>query len=281
VTDLNTPDVEQPDQSGQDDGGGGAPYQEYLDRIPEQFRGDVEPVFKDWDANVTRRFQDNADFRKQWEPLSETGIHQLDPDAVSWLVQLHAALEQPDIMQQWWDSYAQENGLTDQSSPDSDDGGNPTLDEFGMPDDQRLEKLLEDKLGQLTSRLDQYDQRFAQSDQQAAEREAQSYVDGQLQKLAEEHNGGKPFDQKMIGLIDKFASSYIESDARNAIPKGFADLQQFLNERETLTLQGKLDQPPPAEGGGVPAAGPEKHKRIDDPAVRQQVRDMLRNMNSG
>lgn len=278
MTDLNTPDVEQPD-GGQDDGGGGAPYQEYLDRIPEQFRDEVEPIFKEWDGNVTRRFQESADFRKQWEPLQETGIHELEPDAVSWLVQLHAALDQPDIMQQWWDSYAKEHGLGAEQAP-AEDQSIP-LDEFGMPDSQQFEKLLEERLGPLSKQLEEFGQRFQQSDQQAAQAEAQTYIDGQLSKLAQEHNNGTPFDSETVDLIDRFASKYIDSDPLNAIPKGYADLQKLLNQREQQVLQGKLNQPPPAETGGVPAGAPEKYKRFDDPAVRQQALDVLRNMNRG
>lgn len=39
-------------------GGGGNPmYAEYLENIPEDYRDEVEGAFKEWDANVTRRFQ--------------------------------------------------------------------------------------------------------------------------------------------------------------------------------------------------------------------------------
>jgi hypothetical protein len=47
---------------------------EYLDRLPEEMRGDVEPIFKEWDANVTKRFQEAAEFRKTMEPLSDLGL---------------------------------------------------------------------------------------------------------------------------------------------------------------------------------------------------------------
>lgn len=276
MTDLNTPDVEQPDD-GQDDGGTqAAPYAEYLDRIPEQLRGDVEPVFKDWDANVTRRFQESAELRKQFEPLKETGIHELDPEAVSWLVTLHGALDKPEVMQQWWQSYAQENGLTvaeAQAEAEADTG----LEDFGVDDFQRFEKALEERLSPLQQKLDAYEQRFAQSDQQQALAEAQRYVDGQLSELATKHNDGTPFDQEMVDLIERFSAKYEATDPLNAIPKGFADLQKFINGTERQTLQAKLAQPKPAEGGGVPDVSPERHKRIDDPAVREQVLAMLRN----
>src|SRR6185437_4568025 len=113
-----------------DGGNTGAPYQEYLDRIPEDAREMVAPVFKDWDANVTRKFQEHADFRKQWEPFKDTGVTELNPDQLSYAVQLFNALEQPDIMKEWWDGYAQQNGLTVQEAKEAE----AALDDFGFQD---------------------------------------------------------------------------------------------------------------------------------------------------
>src|ERR1035437_4782758 len=71
-------EVVQPPE-GQGDQSNSSPYAEYLDRLPEEVRGDVEPVFRDWDAQTTRKFQDAAKYRKQWEPLEQTGVSQRDP----------------------------------------------------------------------------------------------------------------------------------------------------------------------------------------------------------
>jgi hypothetical protein len=41
-----------------------------LTTVPEHLRPVVEPLLKKVEANVTQRFQEHADFRKQWEPFS-------------------------------------------------------------------------------------------------------------------------------------------------------------------------------------------------------------------
>src|ERR1035437_4068795 len=80
-------EVVQPPE-GQGDQSNSSPYAEYLVRLPEEVRGDVEPVFRDWDAQTTRKFQDAAEYRKQWEPLEQEYV---DPTVESLVEQRLAA----------------------------------------------------------------------------------------------------------------------------------------------------------------------------------------------
>jgi hypothetical protein len=270
-------DAVQPEGQGGVGTGGDPPYAEYLSRIPEDAREDIEPIFKEWDQNVSKKFQDHAEYRKQWEPLQETGINKLSPDEVSWLVQFRQALDQPEIMQQWWDGYAKENGLTvAEAKAQAED----ITDEYGFQDpSQQLEKLLEERLTPLQKQLEQYEGRFQEQTQAQAKAEADRYIEGQVSALEKEHNEGKKFDDETRGLVELFAAKYIDSDAMNAIPRGYADLQHVLNTHEKRTLDGKLNQPTPAEGGGVPDVNPPEHKRIDDPAVKNAALEWMRNQN--
>lgn len=268
----------QPDTEGQGDGGtSDSPYAEYLDRIPEQFRDDVEPVFKDWDANVTKKFQAASEFRQQWEPLKETGINQLPAEDVSWLVQFRQALDNPEIMQQWWEGYARENGLT---VAEAQAEAATTDDEFGFQDpQQQFEKLLEERLGPVSQRLEQFSSMFEQQNQQQREQEASHYIDGQVTALEKQHNDGNRFDEATRELLNTLAGKYIESDPMNAIPRGWQDYQNLINDVEKRTLNGKVNQPAPAETGGVPSVTPEAHKRIDSSGVKEQALEFLRNNN--
>jgi hypothetical protein len=270
----------QPEDPGQGDPGTqGAPYQEYLDRIPEELRGDVEPVFRDWDGQVTKRFQDQAEFRKQWEPFSETGVSQLSPEDASYAVQLFQAMADPQTMKQWWDGYSQANGLTpDQQQQQQQQQPQDQQDDYGFqdPSQQQFEKLLEDKLGPLMSKLEAYDGRFEQQDQQAAMAEASQFIEGQLSELKGKHG---EFDKDTEELINTLAGRYIESDPMNAIPRAYDDLQRWQNQYEKTVLQGKVDAPAPAETGGVPDVSPEQHRSIEDPRVKDAAIEFLRNSN--
>lgn len=270
-------DVAQPDLDGQGDGGqSDAPYREYLDRIPEEVRGDVEPVFKDWDANVTRRFQDASEFRKQWEPLADTGVNQLSKDQVAYAVQLFQALEDPQVMQQWWEGYAQQNGLTQKQAEEVQQAA--TLDDFGSFQDpsQQLEKLLEERLSPLNKQLEEYRGRFEQQDQAQREAEATRYIEGQINELEAKHG---EFNDETKELINTLAGKYVESDPMNAIPKAYEDLIRLSNQIEKRALQAKVDAPAPAESGGVPDVSPPQHSRIDSPGVIDAAREFLRNSN--
>ena len=205
-------DPVQPEGQGEvGESAGAQPYAEYLDRIPEQYRGDVEPVLKDWNSSVNKRFQDHAEFRKQWEPLQDTGIHQLPVEDVSWLVQFRQALEDPEVMQQWWDGYAQQNGLTRAQQHSLEDQG-VSLDDFNGYQDpqvqQMLEKMLEERLGPVSQQLEQFSSRFQQQEQQAAQAEALTIIEGQVKALEKEHNNGQPFDDDTKQLINTLVGHF-------------------------------------------------------------------------
>lgn len=274
--DPEVPDVAQPDPEGQGDGGNqGAPYQEYLDRIPEEARDEAEAAFKAFDANTTRKFQDAAEFRKQWEPLADTGVNSLSSDEVAWLVQFRQAMEDPQVMQQWWDGYAAQNGLTPKQAEEAQAAA---ADEYGFqdPNQQQLEQLLEQRLGPLSQQLEQFSTRFDQQDQQAREADAARFIDGQVTGLEEKHGA---FDDQTKQLINTLAGAYIESDPMNAIPRAYEDLQRWRNDVEKSALQAKVDAPKPAESGGVPLVTPEQYKRIDDPGVKNAAIEFLQHSN--
>jgi len=68
-----------------------APYAPYLERVPESVRGLVEPVFRDWDAGVTQRFQQlhsQFGWAEPWQEIAQ----QYDPDTVSQSLQVLQAL---------------------------------------------------------------------------------------------------------------------------------------------------------------------------------------------
>jgi hypothetical protein len=55
-------------------------YQEYLDRFPEAQRSQVEPIFQDWDKNVSKKFEDIHAQYEPFKPFAEAGW---DPDVIN------------------------------------------------------------------------------------------------------------------------------------------------------------------------------------------------------
>lgn len=271
ITDPQADDV-QPVEGQGDAGTSDAPYAEYLNRIPEQLRGDVEPVFRDWDANVTKRFQDNSDFRKQWEPLQDTGISQMSPEEVAWLVQFRGALDDPNVMQQWWDGYAQENGLT----PAQQAAQEPQqFDDFGggFQDPQQLQSLIDQATGPLKQQLEQMQGHIEQQQQQHEQAQTLANLEGQVAQI--EQKLGAPLSEKQKVVLARFASQY--SDVNNAILRGWDDMQAYTNDVQKGAFQSKVDAPDPAERGGVPDVSPDKFKGLDDPGLAETARQFLRN----
>ena len=267
-----TADAVQPEQGQGDGGATDAPYAEYLNRIPEQVRGDVEPIFKEWDANTTKRFQDAAEFRKQWEPLAETGVDQLSKDEVAWLVQFRGALDDPQTMQQWWDGYAQENGLNQPEAPQEP----APLDDFGgFQDPQQLQTLIDQATGPLKQQLEQMQGHIEQQQQQQQQAQLVSQLEGQVAQL--EKKQGRPFSDEERDVLARFASRY--NDAETAIPRAYEDMQKFVGGVEKGAFQQKVDAPAAAEAGGVADVNVPQFKSVHDDGVKNAAMEFLRNNN--
>lgn len=247
---VTDPQADPVQPEGQGDAGTGTPYDEYLSRIPEEVRDDVEPVFKDWDANVTRRFQDAAEYKKGWEPYEQAGVQQHSPEAIEWALQFYqAAQNDPQSIQQWFDAYAKERGLTPAQAAEQIQ----QQDEFGQFDpSQQFEEQLKQRLSPVEQQLQEFAQWREQQDMNTRITQAKQYIDGQMAELEEKH--GTEFNRE---AVEMFVPNFIESDPEHAVPRAYEAYQSMRNQIEKSALQGKVDAPSPAEGGGVPDGSPE------------------------
>jgi hypothetical protein len=266
----------QPDEG---QGGGGesaAPYQEWLDRIPEEVREDVEPVFKEWDANVTRRFQENSQYREQWSPYEELGVNKLSPDEVQWALDFRqAAVENPQAVKEWYEQFAQANNLVEQAV--APEPAETTFDQYDP--NAQLEQLLKSQLEPLQKQLQEQAQWREQQEFSQRKAEADRFIEGQMSELRSKHPDAfaDTSDYGAEKMIDRFIGPYIESDPQHAVQRAFADYQALVNQVEKAALQVKADAPAPAETGGPPDVTPEKFSRIDD--VKNEAIEFLRNSN--
>jgi hypothetical protein len=250
-----------------------APYAEYLNRIPEELRAQVEPIFKEWDGNTTRKFQEASEYRKQWEPYEQVGVGRTTPEAVDWALQFYRALENPQAIQQWYDAYAQENGLTQQQAAEQQQQAPPADQTFADYQDpsitQALERSLQQHMSPIQQQLEKLSNWQQQQELQGREQAAMRVIEGQLSELQTKH--GDEFNREWV---DKFVANYIESDPHNAVHRAWDDYQNMVNQISKSALQSKVDAPAPAESGGVPNVAPEEIKTMAQAA--EQARNIMR-----
>lgn len=221
-----------------------SPYADYLEKVPEGLRPVVEPTFKEWDANVTQRFQE---LHSQYEPWKQV-TDQYQPDDVMGALQVASVLEEdperflaafveayPELAQK----ALQGQGGTQQppSTPPSSEQGLSDLD----PEDpvaQRI-KSLEDQISQLTGT-------FTEQQQREQQQASQQYLDQVLSQLHEQHGD---FDDTFILSQIAFA---------NRTPD---QAIQAWNETKTKYMAPPPPTPPAppviSANGGIPSTVPE------------------------
>lgn len=258
--DPTTTDVAQPD-AGQGGDTGGTPWSAYLERIPEEARAQVEPVFKDWDANVTRRFQDLSAESKRWEPFEQAGLGGYDPQALAQLVQFAQMAEDPAAYNEWLRGQAEAAGLL-RSQPEAEDAYI----------DPAIEQLIKQQLGPVQQQMQQFTAWQQQQDFAAAQRTQAEQISTQLAELRRQH-GEYPQD-----FVEKLTANYIATDPRNAVSRAFADYQQLAGEIEKGVFASKLAQPATPEVTGAADAVPSQVTTLKEAAalaterLRQQNR---------
>ena len=262
VTEPPVTDGVQPDQ-GQGDVGqtsGGQPYADYLARVPDEVRGTVEPVFKDWNSHVNSRFEEHANYRKQWEPYEQAGVTRYSPQDIQAAFDL---LQNPDQLRSWADEQYGPVQAPEQQQPQ------PEFDLYGQPDQQQFEQLLESKLGPLSQELQQLAQWRQQQEQQAQIQQIQGVIDREIGMLQEKHaaNLPEPIRENFAETVERFADKYANDPSltpEQMVAKGWADFEALSNQLQTAALQDKVNQPAPAETGGRADLTPDSPKTLKE-----------------
>lgn len=244
-------------QGGEDTGV--APYQEWLDRFPDEAaRGVAEEAFKDFDAKTTRKFQEQAEAQRRWKPYEDAGVQQLSPEQIQSYREFETALANPQQIEQWFKQYAAQNGLTvaeaqQQVAPQ---------DEFGTYTDPGIEDVLKQQLSPIQQQLQEFADWRTSEMQKTQAAEAQRYVDSEVERLKKAHPDD--YDEP---LVNRLVAQYQQSDPRNAVQRAFDDSMAIRSQIEKAVLQSKVNQPAPAEGGGVADGAPETIKFADAKAI--------------
>lgn len=247
------PEVSEAPMEAVSEGQGNAPYGEYLDKLPEDIRESVEPVFKEWDANVTKRFQEAADFRKTWEPFQDLGLTDVPREELENLIALRELAESnPDGFDAWLRDTAMERGI---------------LGQEGMDDDPFAEDpMSNDQLDPMMSKLQELEQWKEQQEYESRVSEAMKVVEQQVKDASEKYPD-VPQD-----LAEQFLSSFAESDPENAVNLAYEAAQKWIAQIQQGMVSDKLAQPESAESGSRADGSPEDIKDFQQASAQALAR---------
>ena len=251
---------------------GDPPYADFLNRVPEEVRGDVEPVFRDWDANVTRLRQQDAEYRRNWEPYEQLRDNLGSPEDVQALLQFRdLAANDPQAVAQWYQEYAQQNGLTPQQQESP--GGTSDPVDFFAGEKEQIDRLLEERLAPLQQDVEQFRQWQAERQEQERIQGISNLIETQFSELEQKH--GKDILDREI--VEKFVPDHWDTDPQQAVFRAYEDAQKLVAQIQRSALQQKAGDPLPAEAGGVANAAPDQPQSFADakPQAQEMVRQIM------
>jgi len=234
--------------------GGHPAWQEILSAVPEELHEALTPKLKEWDAGVTRRFQEiHSQYEplKSFEPLIEEGF---DPDSLSQAIGLYQALnaDPEQVYQALGQAYgfASEQESADDYDEDSEYNVPPQL----LEQLQRQERAIEAMAEQL--------QQQQMSEQ---ELEQQAALDEYVNLLHESYG---EFDEDYV--FTKMAAGV---DGEVAVRQ----YQELVppQVQQTRTPAPKVLGSSGVGSGGIPTSSPEV-TRLSEQDTRRLVEETLR-----
>jgi hypothetical protein len=153
-----------------------APYQEYLDRIPEDLRGQIEPIFKEWDGNVTKQFQSLHSEYDPYKPL----VEEYEASALQQAVALAKYMEEKP--EEFLKQFMEVNGLSlEQGTVGT------TPQQQGLPQQQQSDDPYEQRFGTLEQQLNQIVQALQGQQQMTQQQQQQAELDRVMGELHTKH----------------------------------------------------------------------------------------------
>jgi hypothetical protein len=229
-----------------------------LDSVAPEIRDAVAPHLKAIEGNVTKKFQEAADYRKQWSPYEEVGIKDVPPETLQELLAFAKMASDPtqsDQFNEWLKTAAEERGLMGESVDDSDL-------EVGEMSPDKIQELIAEKVSEA---LKPIEERTQQQEQQRLEQEASQEITSQLEQIRKDN---PDLPEGAENAIVRLAYSYADED-KDPIGKGFAEYQELIGMGEKGLFAKKAGQPQTPEGPGAADTSPEKISSFGDPRLKQ------------
>ena len=261
-----------PGQGGAADGGGLYDLNQFAPEIREQ----VEPAFKQFDANVTRKFQELNDRYKPWEPYAEMGLSEYDPEYVGQLLQFGETLQDEASFKDWLGKIVDEHGealgvtRADAETDDLDDLGGYE----GLTADQ-VKQIVAEQVQGAVAPLTQAQQKQEMERLQAEEVKR---LDARLDELIE-GAGLEGLDDETRDVVFTLAARH-EGQA-DPVELGFKDFQAITGKAESGVLGAKARKPRAPEGaGGSPPAAPAERPTTFGEAKKMALERIAQSINA-
>jgi len=245
-----------------------------LSAVEEGVREQLMPHLKAIEGNVTRKFQEAAEYKRGWEPYEQLGVNQMDPQALGSLLDFYETGDLTHLFgdaeqaKQWVSQVADAYGITKAEAQDALEEG---LDEGGGFD----ERAFEERVAQaVEERIGPIQQAVAAQQMQGLEAQEEEALEQRMDELLSEK-------QLQLSEVDqdrvyKLALAY--ADEQDPIAPALDEFLQIVSENERGLLSRKLQQPPAPEGpGGGVGQSAEPPKTFADAgkmaveAMRQQL----------
>lgn len=239
---------------GEGEGQGGTDLGLYdLSEVPEHLRPHVEPHLKKWEGNVTQKFQEAAEFRKQFEPLAAVeGLTDVPPERIAELIEFERDYITPiaqgdhSKFEEWWRAMGEHLGFLEEEEAGGEGDGEETTPEVAE---------LRGHIAELTQKLEQIEGRDAERETSERQRAVQAEIRSQLDAL----HGHEDFPTREDGSPDddvvlRLAFAY--GGEPDAVDKAFKDYLRIAGKAQGELVKEKLDQPAAALQGGSPNTSP-------------------------
>lgn len=240
-----------------------------LDSVAPEIREQLVPHLKAIEGNVTKKFQEAADYRKEWAPYEESGIKDVPPETLQELLEFAKMANDPsqgDQFNQWLTQVATERGL-------SLSGGQEDLDLEENLEDVSPEKIQEMIAEQVAEKLNPIQEQFQQQQQEQQLQEANQEITQQLEQIRTDN---PDLPENAEDAIVRLAYSYADED-KDPIQKGFEEYKQLIGQGEKGLFEKKAGQPQTPEGPGAASTSPEKLTSFGDPRLKARALARLEN----
>lgn len=238
----------------------------FLQRVPEEHRTLLEPYVKQWDAGVTRRFQQ---LQSQVDPFKDILSEGVDAEQVKNAWNLYQLLDtNPQYLYQLLKTELETGDQGQQQVPPQGAEGDPFQ---GLPPEVRQQFEQQAKLLEALANHVLSEKEMTEIQQQDAELDA---FMGQLHT---------EYDNPVFG---KFDDDYVMAkmargmDADVAIKEYFAAVQQVVTARDQAGNGPGAQAPPILSGGGAPLMGGTDVKKASSKDVVSLTANLLRQANA-
>lgn len=242
------------------------PFAKYLADAPEDAREWASGFAKKIEGDTTKRFQEAAEFRKQWEPYAGVeGLTDIPADDLSQYLQLITTLDGigTDEGVALARQIAELHGLAI-----ADDTGDQDPDDPD-PDADLREQIREELRQEMEDRFKPYDEaRQAAEYEQTVAEQARS-IEASLEAIDKDR--GKALSEDQRKQVLEASRAFIDQD--DPVKAGYQFWTSIVGSAEQGLVKGKQGEPEPAERGGQPAAQKPAIRSIEDAtnALRERL----------